>query len=103
MNTAGFSDVLIVLPLIVMFVTSLVPITIKIINHNKESSYLNTILYASFGLILSVGTLVYGGFGVSGFSNTIVIDGLAYISSILVIIVTIFCSIYFLSIFRCKE
>lgn len=90
MNTAGFSDVLVILPLIIMFLTSLVPISIKIINHNKEGSYLSTVLYASIGLILSIGTLFYGGFGVSGFSDTIVVDGLVYISSILVIIITIF-------------
>ena len=57
---------------------------------NKESSYISTITQVCVGLILAVGTLFYSGPGLSGFSNTIIIDNLAYISSILVIIITIF-------------
>ncbi len=89
MNTPGLLDLWIVIPLVIMFLTSIFPVTIKIMTKNQEQPFINTITQCCIGLILALVFWLFLGSGQTGFSDKIVIDNLAYIIFIVVIIFTI--------------
>ncbi len=73
----GLSDLLLVLPLITLFLSSLMPITFKVLRGNKEQPPLATLCQGLAGLILSAGLLViFSGDGQTAFYKALIFDGL---------------------------
>ncbi len=81
--SVGLSDVLLISPMIVLFLFSLIPITIKVLRGNVEQSPTATIIEALIGLALAAGLLIiFAGAGPSqltvpsAFNGQLVFDGL---------------------------
>lgn len=81
--SVGLSDVLLISPLIVLFLFSLLPLSIKVLRGNREQSPTATIITALIGLALAAGLLiVFAGTGQSqnvvpsAFNGQLVFDGL---------------------------
>lgn len=75
----GLEDVLRVSPLIVLFIASLLPITIKILRGNKESHPTITLFIGVVGLSVSAMLLwIFAGQGQTVFSKALVFDGLTF-------------------------
>lgn len=79
----GISDLLLISPMIILFLFSLLPITIKILKGNKEPSPTSTIIEALVGLAVAAALLIiFGGAGQpmqtvpSAFNGQLVFDGL---------------------------
>ena len=89
MSIPSIVDVTLVIPLIILFLTSILPLTIKIINQNTEQKFGFTTVQSVLGILLSLYFWIYAGSGSSGFSEKIIIDNLAYISVIFVFIITV--------------
>lgn len=87
--TLGWSDIFLVSPLIALFITSLIPITIKVLKGNVEQNPLMTLVQALLGLIIA-GCLmaVVGGAGKTAFFDTLVLDGLSQWAGIIALIAT---------------
>ena len=77
MNTAiGLSDILLISPMIALFLTSLLPITIKVLRGNREQNAVITLAQALIGIVVAIGLLVvFGGAGQTAFNNSLVFDG----------------------------
>ena len=80
----GLSDILLISPMIVLFLFSLLPISIKVLRGNVEQSPTATIIEALIGLALAAGLLiVFAGSGPdqnvvpSAFNGQLVFDGLS--------------------------
>ncbi|MCH2532963.1 MAG: NADH-quinone oxidoreductase subunit N [Bdellovibrionales bacterium] len=93
----GWNDVFLVSPAIVLFLFSLLPVFLKVINGNKADS-----LFTSYGVSL-IGLFVAAGFSVAvvfrqileggsqlAFSDALVMDGLSSFASLMVIVISIF-------------
>ncbi len=75
-SAVGLSDILLVSPIIALFLTSLLPITIKVLRGNREQNPVITLLQALIGITISVGLLiVFGGAGKTAFNSSLVFDG----------------------------
>lgn len=81
--SVGLSDILLISPMIVLFLFSLLPLTIKVLRGNVEQSSTATIIEALIGLSLAAGLLiVFAGTGQaqsavpSAFNGQLVFDGL---------------------------
>lgn len=86
------SELYLLMPLLVLFVTSLVPITVKVLSNNKEQPPIATLLQALIGLVVA-GVVVWRQFdNVRGFafSNLLVFDGLATVLNMLALSIAIF-------------
>ncbi len=78
MSTVGFKDIVLISPMLVLFLTSLVPIGIKALRSNVEPSALSSLIQGLIGILASaVLLLVVSGTGASAFSEVIVLDGLS--------------------------
>lgn len=76
MNTVTLSDILLISPMIALFLTSLIPITVKVLRGNREQHSLATLSQALIGIIISLGLLViFGGAGKTAFNNGLIFDG----------------------------
>lgn len=83
--TIGLADVVRVAPMLVLFLASLVPISIKVMSGNREQKPISTLLqglggiFASAVLLLTVYSSAKGSPDPTAFANAIVVDGLALI------------------------
>lgn len=85
MNPKLLQDLLMVTPLAALFLISLIPITIKVINSNREPRAFFTLIYGFIGLAFAIGlTASIDGTKKAAFSNAIVIDGISVWGSYLV-------------------
>lgn len=88
----GLEDFVCVLPAIILFVASLIPLTLKIFRGNEEPNSLATVVYALIGLIGAgiVAGLLHSSTtpGNYFFANALVIDGLSTFSTILIVAIT---------------
>jgi len=83
----GLKDILLASPLIVLFLFSLIPLTIKVLKGNKEQSPTATLVIAIIGLAVTAGLLfVFGGSDRTAFNNQLLFDGLTQWVSIVAII-----------------
>ncbi|GIL17159.1 MAG: NADH-quinone oxidoreductase subunit N [Oligoflexia bacterium] len=82
MTNIGMADVFRISPMIILFLSSLIPITIKVIRGNNEQAPAATLfqglggLFASAILLATVYTLLGGGAQSTAFARAIVIDGI---------------------------
>lgn len=77
----GMSDILLISPMIVLFLFSLIPISIKVLRGNIEQSPTATLVEALIGLTLAAGLLIiFGGAGQAeaptAFNGQLMFDGL---------------------------
>ena len=94
------SELIVVLPLICLFITSIIPITVKAFHHGREMNPITSLMYAVFGLVFAAGLTLsavksYWKLSelnfVEVFSGTIVIDGITVWSSYVIFTVVGFC------------
>lgn len=78
MNTAvGLIDLLLISPMLVLFLTSLLPITIKVLRGNQEQPKIATLIQALGGIVVaSVLLLMVSNTASTAFSSVLVFDGL---------------------------
>lgn len=84
---AGFSDVWLVLPLIIVIIGSLLPLTVKVLNRNNEPALAATVVLGMMALITAgVATLLQWDNVVGfAFSGAVIIDGMSSFSSLLIL------------------
>ena len=91
-NSIGPIDLIQVLPLIVLFLSSLIPITIKVLRGNKEQSSEATLIQGLGGLccsalvLLTTHSLMSESAGAPAFLGAITMDGIAFWSSMIALI-----------------
>lgn len=75
--TIGLSDFLLVSPMITLFIFSLIPLTMKVLAGNKETSPASSLIVALIGLCVSGGLLVvFGAADQTAFNGQLLFDGL---------------------------
>ncbi len=88
------ADLILISPMIAIFISSLVPITIKVLRGNREQNPISTMAQVLIGLLIAGGlTLVFVGSGKTAFSHGLRFDGLTLSMSLITIgsaIVTLF-------------
>ena len=96
----NLSDLIVVLPLICLFIASVVPITVKAFRHGQEMNPFTSLMYATFGLVFAAGLTLSAVKGywkisqlnfVEAFSRAIIIDGITIWSSYIIFAVVGFC------------
>lgn len=87
--TLSWSDIFLISPLIALFITSLIPITIKVLKGNVEQNPLMTLVQALLGLTVAGFLMaVVGGAGKTAFFDTLVLDGLSQWAGVIALIAT---------------
>lgn len=85
--SVGLSDILLASPLIVLFIFSLIPLTIKTLRGNKEQNPAASIIIALIGLAVSAGLmLVFGGSDKTAFNGQLLFDGLTQWTSLIALL-----------------
>jgi NADH-quinone oxidoreductase subunit N len=75
--TIDMGDVLLISPMIALFLSSLVPLTIKVLKGNAEQAPIATLTQALLGIIAAAGLLVsFGGGGNTAFNGVLAFDGI---------------------------
>jgi len=92
--TFNSKELFMVLPMILLFVTSLIPLMFKVFNGNKEPKPVITIFLTLVGITLAlITTIIVGGLagkGIEIFSRSLIIDGIAiWTMSILLVILAV--------------
>jgi NADH-quinone oxidoreductase subunit N len=86
----GLEDLLRVAPLIVLFLTSLIPITIKVLRGNKEPNALVALAVGVVGIVTSAMLMwIFAGQGQMAFAKALIFDGLAFWVGSVALIVTL--------------
>lgn len=73
----SWKDITLAMPMIAIFLTSLIPITIKVLRGNREQNPLATLIQGLSGLLVALGLLVVVGSiadGASAFNNALLFD-----------------------------
>ncbi len=73
----SWKDITLIMPMITVFLTSLIPITIKVLRGNREQAPMATLIQALSGLLIACGLLVVVGTiadGAAAFNNTLLFD-----------------------------
>lgn len=86
------SDISILIPFIILFFTSIIPLTTKVLNKNTEPRRGYTFLVALVGLVCALMLNIFQ-FEINSqlaFHNTVIFDGLTSLGNVLAIIITIF-------------
>ena len=83
----NMADIICVLPALVVFFASLVPLTIKVFKNNREPNTLSSVVYALIGLIgAGIMSVLLHSSKTPGnyyFGNALVLDGLSTLSTLL--------------------
>ncbi len=96
----NFPDLIVTLPLICLFISSIVPITVKAFRQGQEMNFFTSLMYATFGLVFAAGLTLsavksYWKISklnfVEAFSGAIIIDGITIWSSYIIFAVVGFC------------
>lgn len=89
MKTGILQDLVVVLPMIVLFLVSLIPLMIKVFRGSREPNPLFTLIYSFVGLVFATGfTAAQVGGQKTAFSEAIVLDGMSTWASCLVYLIT---------------
>jgi NADH-quinone oxidoreductase subunit N len=85
----GLVDFLLVSPAIAIFITSCIPLLIKVLRGNKDQNSLATLVYAYVGIFAGIG-LVFPTLGTerTAFQGALVFDGISSFASIIILLVT---------------
>lgn len=90
------SEIWLLSPLIVLFLTSLIPLTIKVMRGNEEQPAMATLAQALAGILVAGFLIVYQWDNLKGlvFQRALVFDGLSSIFNLVTLIVTAVCLLY---------
>ncbi len=88
-------DLLLVSPLLALFFTSLIPLTVKITHGNQEQNSFASLLYGLIGCVTASG-LAVANFGVNkmAFSRALIFDGLSTWTTVLILLITSWSLLY---------
>ncbi len=83
-------DLVLVSPMIILFLASLLPLTVKVLRGNREPASIVTMSYGVLGLICAgVGVMIaQQGFDRKAFEGALVFDGLGQISALVILFAT---------------
>lgn len=81
-------DIFLISPLIVLFVTSLIPLGIKLIRGNRELHFLPMLFCVFTGILMSISLLLIPDFSHLAFDRTIIVDKLSRFVGVLVLFLT---------------
>lgn len=85
----GLNDLMLVSPMIVLFLASLIPITVKVLKGNEEQPPFVTLVYGLGGILAAAGLLaIFSQAGKTAFSGTLVFDGITFWSGIIGLLAT---------------
>ena len=96
----NFSDIIVIFPLVCLFVSSVIPITVKVFRQGREMNSFTSLMYATFGLVFASGLILSAVKGywkisklnfVEAFSGAIIIDGITIWASYIIFVVVGFC------------
>ena len=94
----GLVDLLLIAPAISIFISSLLPIGIKVFRNNQELNPITTVLWAFIGLFAGlITTFAASGIETNAFNDALVFDGVSLWSTVIIIFITGF------SLFIAKE
>jgi NADH-quinone oxidoreductase subunit N len=83
------TDVIMLLPVIALFLASLIPLTIKVTSGNREPNSFATLCYALAGVITSAGLIVaLSNVHRSAFDGALIFDGLSTLVGVLIVSLT---------------
>ena len=82
-------DLFLVSPAIVLFLASIVPLTIKVLNGNREQNTFATVVYGLIGLVAASGLIVanQGAYKIA-FQGALIFDGISTWTSLIVLFIT---------------
>ncbi len=76
LSTLSLNDILLVSPMLALLLFSIIPITVKVLNGNREQNPRITLLQGLMGVLVAAALLlVFGGPGKTAFNNVLVFDG----------------------------
>lgn len=86
----GASDLILIAPLIVLFITSLVPITVKVLLGNKEQPLMATVTQALVGVLVAlIFVIMQWESGTAyGFAQALIFDGISNWATLMVLLIT---------------
>jgi NADH-quinone oxidoreductase subunit N len=87
---SGMSDVMMVLPLIILFFASLVPVTVKVLFGNKEQPHFATLAQGLLGVIVAICLVLWqwNNIPTLAFSQALVFDGISSWANLLTLLIT---------------
>lgn len=90
--TIGLADILLISPMIVLFLFSLIPLTIKVLRGNVEQNPAATIIEALIGLTLTAGMLIIfnganSGGAPTAFNGQLIFDGLTQWMGLIAVVI----------------
>lgn len=85
----GLLDLTLVAPALALFITSCIPLLIKVIRGNREQNTFATLIYAYVGLVVAAGfSLFTMGTEATAFDGALVFDGISSFTTIIVLFAT---------------
>lgn len=82
-------DLLLVAPAIALFITSCIPLLIKVVRGNQELNPFATLIYAIAGIVVAAGfTVAMMGSERTAFDGALVFDGISSVTTLIVLLVT---------------
>jgi NADH-quinone oxidoreductase subunit N len=85
--SVGLTDILLISPMIMLFLFSLIPLTIKVLRGNSEQNPAATLIISLIGMALAAGLLVvFGGSDKVVFNGQLLFDGLTKWTGLIAII-----------------
>ncbi|MGZ3802645.1 MAG: NADH-quinone oxidoreductase subunit N [Pseudobdellovibrionaceae bacterium] len=87
-SNINLNDLILISPMIALFLTSLIPITLKVLRGNREQNALSTLIQGLIGLIISAVLLgIFSGpGGATAFNNSLLFDGITQWMGIIALI-----------------
>ena len=87
--TVGFSDMILISPMIAMFLLSLIPLTAKVLRGNREQNAIITLAQGLTGVIVAIVLVaLFDGPGKTAFSNSLIFDGVTQWVSVIALMAT---------------
>ncbi|MCB0394061.1 MAG: NADH-quinone oxidoreductase subunit N [Bdellovibrionales bacterium] len=87
-NAPTWADVVKVFPALALFFSSLIPITVKVFNKNREQAPIITLFQALIGVGVAIFATIRFSDPSTAFSESVVIDGLSYWSNLIILAIT---------------
>src|ERR1035437_8185490 len=82
-------DLLLVAPALALFITSCIPLLIKVMRGNQELNPFATLIYAFAGIVVAAGFMVaMMGSARTAFDGALVFDGISSFTTLIVLLVT---------------
>jgi len=85
----GLIDLTLVAPALALFITSCIPLLIKVLRGNKEQNTFATLIYAYMGLVIAAGFALFTmGTEKTAFDGALVFDGISSFTTLLILFIT---------------